>query len=557
MPEAAGSPLGSIAARRLLFAEAPDPRVLQGVFTLLLGLALLLRVVGGPVVELRSWPACGLVLSLVLCVVSAVVPWQRSPAWAVGALPVLDVAVLGLTRLTDESGGASILVVLPALWLGRLYGRRGAWLAGACAALLLALPGLVYLGIDGVNLARSLLIPVVAGWVGLAIASGLERIQAGSDEAEAGRASLAAAVETIGHQRRVAEAILDTVDVGLVLLDREGRYQAMNRRHGDFMRLAYPDGHAGRAGQVGVVYAADGSTVLGREEMPTYRACRGEEFDDCRIWVGADPLTMRALSVSARTVRDEDGRFAGAALAYKDVTDFMRALRVKDEFVASVSHELRTPLTSIMGYIDLLLERDDLPAEPLGQLEVVARNTDRLRRLVADLLHTAQADDGPMQVVRSVTDLSATVRDAVQAASPLAHSRDISIDVDVPGSLEVMLDAQRMAQVVDNLVSNAIKYTPRGGRVGVRLAVDAGRVELVVRDSGIGIEAADRDRLFTRFFRARHAEEQSIQGVGLGLSITKSIVESHGGRIEVESEVGRGSEFRVRIPIDVEPVRGA
>jgi signal transduction histidine kinase len=109
-----------------------------------------------------------------------------------------------------------------------------------------------------------------------------------------------------------------------------------------------------------------------------------------------------------------------------------------------------------------------------------------------------------------------------------------------------------MAQVVDNLVSNAVKYTPEGGRVRVELGVDGSRVELVVRDTGIGIEAHDRERLFTRFFRSRHAEERSIQGVGLGLSITKSIVESHGGRIEVESETGRGSVFRVRIPLEVD-----
>jgi two-component system phosphate regulon sensor histidine kinase PhoR len=108
-----------------------------------------------------------------------------------------------------------------------------------------------------------------------------------------------------------------------------------------------------------------------------------------------------------------------------------------------------------------------------------------------------------------------------------------------------------MAQVVDNLLSNAIKYSPgSGGEVCVRLLVDGNRAVLEVSDTGIGIEAADRDRLFTRFFRARHAEEQSIQGVGLGLSIAKSIVESHGGRIVVDSEIGRGSTFRIRLPLE-------
>jgi signal transduction histidine kinase len=324
----------------------------------------------------------------------------------------------------------------------------------------------------------------------------------------------------------------------------------MNKRHEAFMRIGYPDGHAGRAGQVGQVYAGDGVTPLAREEMPTYRASQGEEFDDCRLWIGADPLTRRAISVSARSVRD-DGVFAGAALAYKDVTEIMRALKVKDEFVASVSHELRTPLTSIVGYVDILQERPDLPADVLAQLDVVARNTDRLSRLVADLLHTAQVDDGPMHVVRSETDLGAIVRDSVQAATPAAERAGVDIDVEAPASLMVMADPQRMAQVVDNLVSNAIKYTATGGRVRVSVALDGNRVELSVADTGIGISAADRDRLFTRFFRSRQAEERSIQGVGLGLSITKTIVESHGGRIEVQSELGQGSEFRVRLPIGV------
>ena len=126
--------------------------------------------------------------------------------------------------------------------------------------------------------------------------------------------------------------------------------------------------------------------------------------------MGDDPLTWRAMSVSARSVRGEDGSFRGAALAYNDVTDFMRALRVKDEFVASVSHELRTPLTSIRGYVDLLMD-DELPLAAVQKLDVVARNAERLGRLVADLLQSAQIDLGPMHVVRTRGDLATIVRD--------------------------------------------------------------------------------------------------------------------------------------------------
>jgi signal transduction histidine kinase len=537
--------------RRLLFADDPDPRVLQGVFFALLGLDFLLRSTDGTPIGLRSWPALGFALAVLLTAATFLVPWHRLPRWAIGVIPVLDIAALGLARLDDRGSAAAAVIIVPSLLLARLYGKRGALLVCVAGLLLIGVPSVLYLGAGGVNLSRSLMVPFVASWAALALASGLEKIEAGYAEATQRRADLALALHTIDEQRRFAEAILDTVDVGLVLLDHTGAYRTLNKRHVDFMRLAYPDGHSGRAGQLGHVFAPDGSTVLTREEMPTFRAANGEEFDDCRIWVGDDPLSRRALSVSARSVRAQDGTFAGAALAYKDVTEFMRALQVKDEFVASVSHELRTPLTSIMGYVDLLLERPDLVPEQAAHLEVVSRNSDRLRRLVADLLHSAQIDDGPMEVVRTDADFSSIVHQSVLTAAPGARAAGVTLEVDVPESLPVLVDAQRMSQVVDNLISNAVKYTPEGGRVRVVLDVDGARVELAVADTGIGISPPDLTRLFTRFFRARPAEERSIQGVGLGLSITKSIVESHGGRIEVDSEVGRGSVFRVRLPLDV------
>ena len=536
--------------RRLLEVDDPDVRALQIVFTLLFVLDFVLRFVGAAGVALRSWPTVGLVLALVLTVFTLVRPVRPRTTALVALLPLLDLAALGLGRLNQQATGAGILAIVPALWLGRQLGRRGAVIAGAGTVLLVSVPALVYFGVDGITVSRSLLIPVVTTWAGLAIASALEKMRAASDVAEGRGHELNAALGTIDYQQRFSEAILDTVDVGLVLLDERGAYLTMNRRHQAFMDLAYPSGHAGMAGQLGLVYAEDGKRPLVREEMPTYRASQGEEFDDFRMWIGDDPVTNRAVSVSARTVKHRDGSFGGAALAYNDVTDFMRALQVKDEFVASVSHELRTPLTSIVGYVNILEERDDLPTDVHSHLSVVSRNTTRLQRLVADLLHTAQVDEGPMQVRRVPTDLSKIVRDAVEAATPAAAASGITIHAEMPERLEVMVDAQRMAQVVDNLISNAIKYSPDGGRVDVCLALDGGKVELAVKDTGLGIESSDRDRLFTRFFRSAHATKQSIQGVGLGLSITKSIVESHGGRIEVESELGRGSEFRVRIPRD-------
>jgi signal transduction histidine kinase len=546
------------ARRTALQDDDPAPEFLQGCFVAVVTLGFVVAYVGDGDPDLGSWPLIGLGLVLVGGLLAVFVPWDRVPRVLVALLPMIDIAALGLARLSGNgTSAAGILIVLPALWLGWMYGRPGALVATLGVLLLAALPALVYFGGDRDLLSRTTLITVVSGTAALVLAVSIDKAKAGTRIAERRGEELAEALHMIELQRRFADAILDTVDVGLVLLDRNGDYRSMNKRHEDFMRLAYPNGHAGHAGQLGLVLEEDARTMVRREGMPTYRAANGEEFDDCRIWIGDDPLTMRALSVSARSVLDAHGGFAGAALAYTDVTEFMRVLKVKDEFIASVSHELRTPLTSIVGYAQLLTDRDDLDDEVMVQLAVISRSSARLQRLVADLLHTAESDAGPMRVIRVPSDLSDIVRAGVEATQPMAETAGATLVLDAPESLPMLVDPQRIAQVVDNLVTNAIKYSPGGGRIEVSLHVDGDRVELAVADNGVGIDPADRDRLFSRFFRSRQAEEQSIQGVGLGLSITKSIVESHGGRIEVESELGRGSVFRVRLPYDVGRVSAA
>jgi two-component system phosphate regulon sensor histidine kinase PhoR len=359
---------------------------------------------------------------------------------------------------------------------------------------------------------------------------------------------LAEAAEALENQRRMAAAVYDSVDVGLVLIDPSGRYKTMNRRHRDFISLAYPDGHGGRAGQVGAVYAADGSTPLMPDQMPTFRATQGEEFDDLRIWIGADPITRRAVSVSARSVHDARGQFAGAALAYKDVTDFMRALDVKEEFVASVSHELRTPLTSVLGHLEIIAERDDLPPGVGDRVRVVERNAVRLRHLVTDLLHVAQAREGGLQLTRAPADLGAMVQDAVEAVAPLALAGEVKLLAQTPDELVAMVDGERLRQVLDNLLSNAVKYTEPGGSVTVRLSATQDSIELAVADTGVGIDEGELDRLFSRFFRGRQARDLMAPGAGLGLSIVRTIVEAHGGAVRVESEAGVGSTFVVALP---------
>jgi signal transduction histidine kinase len=222
--------------------------------------------------------------------------------------------------------------------------------------------------------------------------------------------------------------------------------------------------------------------------------------------------------------------------------------RMKDEFVASVSHELRTPLTSINGYLELLRDDDNLDEEQERMLEIVDRNAGRLLRLVSDLLFFSQRDDGEFAGETLKLDLLELARDAVEAARPRAGSGEVTLQLH-GGSACLVGDANRLAQVIDNLVSNAIKFTPPGGHVDLRVDRRRERVVLSVADTGMGIPEAEQADLFQRFFRTRGANDAAIQGTGLGLSIAKQIVESHGGTISFTSREGHGTTFVVELPV--------
>ncbi|MEO5664765.1 MAG: ATP-binding protein [Nocardioides sp.] len=359
---------------------------------------------------------------------------------------------------------------------------------------------------------------------------------------------LEAARAEVEHEHNTLEAIFEAVSVGLLLIGRDGRYERMNRRHRETLSLPFPDGHRGEAGQLGHVYFLDGKTLMAKEDMPSYRAVQGEEFDDYTYWVGEDPRRRAAFSASARQVRGPDGEQLGSALAYQEITDLMRAMRVQDEFVSSVSHELRTPLTSVLGHLEMLCEHDDLPPAVIGQLEVVQRNALRLRALLSDLLHVGQVGEDRLQLQRAAVDLTGLVGDAIEATRPSADKSGLTVEVDAPDHLPADVDEQRIRQVLDNLLSNAIKYSHTGGRVTVVLRETPSAIELQVSDTGIGIAPEEVALVFDRFYRGGAALENHVSGTGLGLNIVSSIVAAHDGTVTLDSEVGRGSTFRVTLP---------
>ena len=224
--------------------------------------------------------------------------------------------------------------------------------------------------------------------------------------------------------------------------------------------------------------------------------------------------------------------------------------QMKDELIALVSHELRTPLTSIVGYLELI--GDDgggtLSEEQRRHLAVAERNAQRLIGLVSDLLLTAQLRAGRLSLQTQELDLAALAEDCVASATPLAQERSIRLSYTSDGNARVAADSNRLAQVIDNLLTNALKFTPEGGSVDVLVHEELGRVIAEVSDTGIGIPEAEQSKLFTPFFRSDSAIERAIQGTGLGLSIVKGIVEAHGGTITLSNRVPEGSTFRVELP---------
>jgi protein-histidine pros-kinase len=228
------------------------------------------------------------------------------------------------------------------------------------------------------------------------------------------------------------------------------------------------------------------------------------------------------------------------------------AERAKDDFFALVSHELRTPLTSIIGYTDLVaeVEADRLSEQGRDFLEIIRRNAGREMRLVADLLLLVKIREGTFAVdLEESADLERIVGESVEAARPAAGRREISLSSSIESTPPLRGDPHRLGQVVDNLISNAIKFTPIGGEVDVRLASSNGTAAIEVADTGAGVPDEERDRLFDRLYRASGATRAHVPGLGLGLTIVKAIVDAHGGTVGLASGEDGGTTFRVELPL--------
>jgi two-component system phosphate regulon sensor histidine kinase PhoR len=344
----------------------------------------------------------------------------------------------------------------------------------------------------------------------------------------------------LGAEQARSAGILESMAEGLVAVDQQGRIELMNASARRIFRLAL-DAVEGRHLVEVVRHPEVMSLFQECRECAPGVVCRRE------LSLQTPPLDLMMEAVPLRV-----GAVAsGTLMVIHDVTELRRLERVRQEFIANASHELRTPLTAIRGYVESLLEGAvEEPARARPFLEVIARHAERMSRLVDDLMDLSNIETGRLQLDRQPVSLRQMGEQVVALHRDVASKKGISLQFDVPPDLPAVLaDRDRLQQILINLVDNAIKFTP-AGRVSLSAnKVSSTRVEVTVADTGTGIPSIDLPRITERFYRVDRGRAREQGGTGLGLSIVKHLVHAHGGELNIESELGRGTRATFTLPI--------
>ncbi|MBW8872185.1 MAG: PAS domain-containing protein [Leifsonia sp.] len=524
-----------------------------------------------------------LALVAVASILSVVVPWRRlHPEWAI-IVPTLSLLAVGLLRLGTGSSASPyvVLTLLPFVWIASEEGRINILIASLATFVVLLAPLLV----DGNarsagDVVRAFFSPIIYFIVAVVINELAHRMRIQLEAAHAARQQqeqlLAQAVSTqdelvlnearLKTANRLIQSIWNAVtEQSVIGTDLDGLIDVWNPGAEKMLGITEKQVVDGkhhvidfhlqeeieqRLQDMDARFTTVSSMDTFSALVDTVRAGSA----DVRDWTYLRPDGKRvAVQVAATPRLDENGHRVGFIFVATDMTQAREFARLKDEFVGLISHELRTPLSSILGYLELMRDDEDAPLseEQLQYLAVAERNAHRLLRLVGDLLFTAQVESGRFPLDIKDVELGAVVSASVESARPVAANAGVTLVREVPDQpLDVRGDTLRLGQAVDNLVSNALKFTSSGGTVTVSLRRDGEHAVIAVTDTGIGIPAVELSQLSQRFFRASTATRNAVPGVGLGLTITKAIVTAHGGRLDIASEEGVGTSISIVLPVE-------
>jgi len=349
-------------------------------------------------------------------------------------------------------------------------------------------------------------------------------------------------MRTITADRNVLLTILAGMAEGLIAVDGEERIVHLNPAAG---RLFGVDPEKCTGKKLWEVIRGNHIVEMLRRSFQNRSAARS------RFSIFEEIDGGREVELHAAPLEDIAGNFKGAVFVFDDVTELRRLETVRQDFVANVSHELKTPIAAIRGLVETILDDREMPGETRDEfLNRVQNQSVRLSLIVTDLLTLARLDSAEAVFEAETVDLRDRVTLAGSHFRAAADGAGIDLVVEVPvHAVNVSGDLESLDVVINNLVDNALKYTPKGGRVSISLEADENETALVVKDTGVGIAAEHRDRIFERFYRIDKARSRELGGTGLGLSIVKHVVKVHGGEVLLESEPGSGSSFRVILPL--------
>jgi signal transduction histidine kinase len=457
----------------------------------------------------------------------------QHPKVVIGIASAALLLTFGGMLASGSTGPIGTIMFVP--WVALLATQVGPVAGGltgvAATALYLAAAELVGFPDDPVSVLLRL-----APLVGVGVAAGLSSRRISADALE------------LQSTNALQGALLDSTVDGICLTDVAGKIVLANA---PLQRFAV---------ELGLPLSG---TVAERLEAIADRTTEPTRYRERMREIGRDLAASEdefELAESGRVFRGytapvarNDGTVVGRIWTLREVTADRRLERLRDAFVAAVSHELRTPLTSISGFLELLADEEHRLG-PAGRkyVDVIRRGNERLRGIVEDLLLVAEIEAERLELRPGLTDLAELATATVEAALPSAAENGIELLLDVKGRLPLAADAGRLRQVLDNLVSNAIKYTPDGGSVILSARNGDGPLRVEVTDTGIGIPQEEMGQLFSRFYRASTATRRAIPGTGLGLVIARAIVEAHGGSITLESTEGKGTKVAVTLPRQAE-----
>jgi two-component system phosphate regulon sensor histidine kinase PhoR len=340
-------------------------------------------------------------------------------------------------------------------------------------------------------------------------------------------------LDELSRDRARLDAILSGMVEGVLVVDGHGRIQLANRAA---QAMLHMNASVGRP-YVEVIRHPDIAEQLGT-------ALRGEDVDSRELALTRDP--GRTFVARAAPVARTGG--GGAVLVLHDITDLRRADQIRRDFVANVSHELRTPLTAIRGYVEALLDERADPQSNQKFLEIIARHSVRMERLVSDLLRLARLDARQEALDLAPCDLQQLVNTVVGDVAETATAKDQRITTAVaPAACRITADPAKLHDVLRNLVENAVHYSPEGAAIRLDATHDNGAIHISVADSGPGIPPDDLSRVFERFYRVDKSRSRP-GGTGLGLAIVKHLVELHGGEATAENRPGGGARFVITLP---------